>query len=558
MKKFLIGSLGAVLVLGGVGWTMRTDIILYGMSKAAKARTPVGDYQEVIWETGPAEAEKPIADRPPNIILILADDMGFNDVSVNGGGIAAGTLETPNINAIAEQGVHFTRGHSSSAVCAISRAALLTGRYSTRFGFEFTPAPDGMGRILGLFDAEQDRLRHNKFDPAGDAAGDAASNQLTYAQKGLPTSEITIAEVLQEEGYHTMHIGKWHLGSTPEFMPRQQGFDESILMRGLLFLPEDDPEVVNAKQDFDPIDQFLWATGQYAASYNEGPAFAPKGYLTDYYTNEAVKAINANANRPFFLYLAHWGIHSPLQASKADYDALSHIEDHRERVYAAMARAVDRSVGDVMQALEDNGIAGNTLVIFTSDNGGAHYIGLPDINKPFRGWKLTFFEGGTRVPFMAKWPGHIEAGTAFDAPISHMDIMPTVVAAASGSMPTDRTIDGVNLLPFLSGEETGAPHKVLFWREGYYQAVMTGGWKLQVSDDPDTEWLYHLAEDPTEQVNLASAQPGKVAELQALLDAHNAEQAEPLWPAGGALSVTIDKDLSQKEEEGEDYIYWPN
>lgn len=554
MKKFLIGAVSLILVLAIGGYVMRAELILFGVGMASKRANPVEPYREVVWKQGPMVADQAPSERPPNIIVILADDMGFNDISINGGGIANGALPTPNINAIAEEGVHFTHGHSSSAVCAISRAAMLTGRYSTRFGFEFTPAPGGLGVALGVMDAKQDRLRHNKFDQAGSEA----ANQLEFAQKGLPLSEITMAEALKEQGYHTMHIGKWHLGSTPKFLPQQQGFDESVMMRGMLFMDEDDPSVVNSKQDFDPIDHFMWAAGYTGVSHNDGPTFKPDRYLTDYFTNEAVKAINANANRPFFLYLAHWGIHSPLQSAKEDYDALSHIESHRERVYAGMTRSVDRSVGEVVAALEANGIADNTLIIFTSDNGGAHYIGIPEVNKPFRGWKLTFFEGGTRVPFMAKWPGHIEPGTTFDAPISHMDIMPTAVAAASGTMPDDRTIDGVNLLPYLSGEKTGAPHNVLFWREGYYQSVQTAGWKLQVSDDPDTEWLFHIAEDPTEQVNLASERPDMVAELQSLLDAHNAEQAAPMWPAGGRLSVTIDKDLSLKEEEDDEYIYWPN
>jgi arylsulfatase A-like enzyme len=157
-----------------------------------------------------------------------------------------------------------------------------------------------------------------------------------------------------------------------------------------------------------------------------------------------------NKDRPFFLYLAHWGVHTPLQASKEDYDALPQITDHRKRVYAAMVRALDRSVYRVLQTLKDEGLDDNTLVIFTSDNGAPGYIGLPEVNQPYRGWKLTFFEGGLRVPYVARWPGHIPAGSRYTTPVSNIDIMPTALAAACGHMPTDRVTDGVNLLPFVA------------------------------------------------------------------------------------------------------------
>lgn len=212
--------------------------------------------------------------------------------------------------------------------------------------------------------------------------------------------------------------------------PEDQGFDDSLYLKGTLFLPEDHPDVVNAKIEGDGIDQMVWATGTYAAQFNGGEPFQPMGYLTDYYTDEAVKVIEANRNRPFFLYLAHWGLHNPIQSTRADYDAFPHIENHTLRVYAGMMRSLDRSVEKITQALEDNGLSDNTLVIFTSDNGGAGYIGLPEINKPYRGWKLSHFEGGTHVPFMAKWPNKIPAGTSYKNPIHHIDLFHTIAAAA--------------------------------------------------------------------------------------------------------------------------------
>jgi uncharacterized sulfatase len=459
-------------------------------------------------------------------------------------------VPTPNIDSIAKDGAFFRNAYSGTAACAPSRAMLMTGRYGTRTGFEFTPTPAGMSRILPLFFNDGTRPHEIIANPR------AGENQLPFEQQGLPGTEITIAELLKDAGYHSMHIGKWHLGNTKEFLPQSQGFDESVMMESGLYMREDDPQVVNAKLPFDPIDQFLWARMQYATSYNGGELFEPKGYLTDFYTDEAIKAIEANRNRPFFLYLAHWGVHTPLQASKEDYDALPQIKDHRLRVYAAMVRALDRSVGRVLKTLEENGLSENTIVIFSSDNGGAGYIGLKDINQPYRGWKLTFFEGGIRVPMFVKWPAKIPAGTTNATIVSHMDLLPTAAAAAGVSLPTDRTIDGVNLLPLL---EKGAvqPDRTIFWRDGHYQAVQTGGFKLQVSERPKKAWLFNLREDPTEQKNLAETMPEKVVEMRALIDAHNKTQREPLFPAIGEMPVTIDKTLEEPATKDDEYIYWP-
>jgi uncharacterized sulfatase len=340
--------------------------------------------------------------------------------------------------------------------------------------------------------------------------------------------------------------------------PHEQGFDESLLMASGLYLPEDDPNVVNSKQNFDPIDRFLWAGMRFAASWNGGDAFAPGGYLTDYYTDEALKVIEANRNRPFFLYLAYWAPHSPLQALKSDYDALSHIESHRLRVYAAMIRALDRGVGRVLDQLDSLGLADNTLVLFTSDNGGASYIGLPDVNRPYRGWKITFFEGGIHVPFFARWPARLPAGATFSEPVHGFDLFATAAAAAAAPLPADRPIDGVDLVPYARGEASGAPHDRLFWRSGHYRVAMAEGWKLQVTAHPDRTWLFDMNADPTEQRDLSAALPERVARMKQMLAAHDAEQVPPAWPSLIEAPISIDKDLSQPDAPGDEYIYWPN
>src|SRR5690606_9641831 len=550
MKKWQIYSLAAVVILAalaGTAYSFRKDIILYAVATRARDATYVAPNRDIVWQQGPAEAEVPADKRSPNIVLILADDLGFNDISLYGGGL----IETPNIDALARSGVNFSTAYAGTAACAPSRAMIMTGRYGTRTGSECTATPPGMTRIVDLFYSDGTRLHEMNFDKEG------VEKAPPFREQGLPGSEITLAEALKPQGYHTVHIGKWHLGNSSEFLPNAQGFDESVMLESGLFLPEDSADVVNAKLPFDPFDQFLWARMQYATSYNGGEWFEPNGYLTDFYTDEAVKVIEQNRNRPFFLYLAHWAVHTPLQAAKADYEALSHIEDHTERVYAAMIRALDRSVGRVMEALKENGLDENTIVIFSSDNGGPGYIGIPDVNKPFRGWKLTYFEGGIRVPLFVRWPGRIEAGSERDMPVAHLDLFPTIVAAAGAPLPADRVIDGINILPFAKGEEMEEPNRPIFWRDGYYHAVRLDGWKLQFSERPDKVWLYNLKEDPTEQNNLADTHPEKVAELKALVEAHNATQRDPLFPAVAEMPVLIDKTLKEEATEEDEYIYWP-
>jgi len=549
-RKLTVAAL-VVVGLGALLYANRIYLMQYSLGWYTDIRFPRDANKPVPWMEGPDKAATPTAQRPPNVIVILADDMGINDVSTHGGGHTAEGVPTPNIDSIARDGVRFDQGYAGSAVCTVSRAALMTGRYPWRFGLEFTPTPGAMARVAGQLYADTDHppIRIDK---------DKASQAKDFNDLGMPPTEFTVAKALKERGYHTMHIGKWHLGSTQAMRPNNQGFDETLFMESGLYLPQNDPRVVNSKQDFDPIDKFLWPNMRFGVSYNNGHWFEPSKYLTDYFTDEAVTAIKRNKNQPFFLYLAHWGVHTPLQASKEDYDALPNIPDHRHRVYAAMVRSVDRSVGRVLQTLKDEGLDDNTIVIFTSDNGAPGYIGLPEVNRPYRGWKLTFFEGGLRVPYVAKWPGHIPAGTKYQAPVSNMDIMPTVVAAAGGAMPTDRTIDGVNLLPFIGKQPKTQPERPLFWRDGPYRAVQDQMWKLIVSERPKKEWLFNLATDPTEKVNLAPTQPQKVAQLQAMLEAHHAQMPPPLWPSFIEMAVDIDKTLDQKHLPGDEYTYWSN
>lgn len=445
-----MGGLSAKGAVGAV-WLALGAAAAVGSSAQAPPKpvfgpAEVGPARDITWDQGPVN--RPTGRRQPNIILIVADDLGYNDVTFNGGGVAGGAVPTPNIDSIARAGVNFAQGYAGHATCAPSRAAILTGRYPTRFGFEFTPAPAGLGQSM----------RANNYGIHNPVSfPEREKDMIPFAKMGLPVSEITIAEMLKEQGYHTLHFGKWHLGESPEFEAKRRGFSESLLTSGSMYLPENDPGAVNSKQEFDPIDRFLWRSMPFYARKDSGPGFQPKRYLTDYLTDEATTAIHANRNRPFFLYMAYTAPHTPLQASKADYDALPQIKDHRMRVYAAMIRSLDRGVGRILDQLRAEGLEKDTLVIFTSDNGGANYIGLEEINKPFRGWKQTYFEGGVREPYFMRWPGVIPAGSTYKAPVSHFDIFATAAAAAKAPVPKDRVIDGVDLLPFVEGKKRDGP-----------------------------------------------------------------------------------------------------
>ena len=527
MKKILIVAL-ALLGLGLIFWK---DMLFWLLVQTAAPKDNVGPNQEIVWQQGPDTR----SDDRPNVIVIVADDLGINDMTDYDDLDPSGTMHTPNIDFIANSGIKFKNAYSGSATCAPSRGMIVTGRYATSTGYEFTPVPDGMARAINLFNPEETRYMAESVE----------SNPL-FDNQGLPAEEITFAETLKDAGYYTAHIGKWHLGRGPNFAPLSQGFDESLMMASGLFLPEDDPNVVNAYLPWDPIDKFLWAILDYAASFNESSErdnwFEPKGYLTDYYTDEALKVIEANKNRPFFLYLAHWGVHTPLQALKSDYDKLTHIDNHIERVYAAMIMSLDRSVGRIVESLEANGLSDNTWIIFTSDNGGANYIGLRYINSPYRGWKLTLFEGGIKVPLIFWKDGIASQEVAQRA--MHIDIMPTIHGLINQEL--THSVDGIDLF----ADEYDLNQRPIFWKTGHNKVVIKDNWKLQVEEYSQKQWLFNLADDPTEQLELSDKHPEKVYELMALINQHSEGAKNFIYKPPLLANVDVDRNLKEAVEEG--------
>jgi uncharacterized sulfatase len=550
-RKFFKFLLSFLLIVVAIGiWFSQN---WYKMPKYISNFTN-STYENVAieWENGPISR----TNSKPNIIVVLIDDLGFNQISSYGGGMANGKFKTPNIDKLASDGVLCTNGYSSSPVCSPSRASLLTGRFATRFGYEFTPTTSSMMKAISIFSKKNevvDGIYHN----------DRSENIIDIDQMGIPQSERTIAEMLKPEGYHNIHIGKWHLGHAKDFLPRRHGFDESLRIdQGSLFLPEDDENVINAKLDFDPIDKVLWGNLPYAVNFNEGPRMNPDGHLTDYLTDEAVKVIEKNKNRPFFLYLAYWAVHSPLQAKKEDYEKLSFIENHEERVLASMVMTVDRGVGKIRDILKKNKIDDNTIIIFTSDNGAPGYIGLPDLNKPYRGWKLTHFEGGVHVPYIVSYPNKIPKGKTYNGRVSNLDIFSTVANVAGVDLNRNDLkeieFDGVNLLPYLSGENEGEPERILFNKSGDYSFLIKDGWKLQVDLVQNKKWLYNLNEDPTEQLNLSESNFTKLNELEEILNNKLSEQVKPIWPSLLDFPIFIDKTLDETVNKNDEYIFWAN
>lgn len=550
MNRKLAITLGAIAVIlvGGVIAFQHFWIYIPGV--VGRIKSPIQPYHEVTWASGAAPAVAAGATRPPNVIVIVADDLGINDLQSTGVGVANGAVPTPSIDSIARDGVRFTNGYAGNATCSPSRAAMMTGRYPTRFGFEFTSVPVAFARNISRVGG------HGPIKPI--FYENRVKDMPAVEDMGVPPGEITLAETMKSAGYRTLHIGKWHLGEAEGMRPEDQGFDDTLgfYAGAAMFMPRNDPNVVNSVQDFDAIDQFLWANLPYSVRFNGSKPFHPKGYLTDYFGDQAVSAIAANKDRPFFMYLAFNAPHTPLQALKSDYDALSSIKDHRLRVYAAMIRALDRNVGKVLAEVEAQGLSDNTIIIFTSDNGGANYIGLPDINKPYRGFKATFFEGGVRVPFFVRWPGQIQPGATTPARAMHFDIFATVATAAHAPAAKPGVLDGVDLMALARG---GQPDRPLFFRSGHYRAVISGNWKLQLSERPKKAWLFNVGSDPTEQTNVAAANPAIVAELTALLDAQDRRAAKPIWPALIEGPIWIDKpvDGTPMPKDAE-YVMWAN
>lgn len=440
------------------------------------------------------------ADARTNVVLFLIDDLGWRDLGCQG----STYYQTPNIDRLASEGVRFTDAYAACAVCSPTRAAILTGKYPARLLLtDWLPA--------GRWNRKA-KLREGRF------------------LRGLPVEEVTLAEALREGGYRTASIGKWHLGSEPFSLPEHHGFEVNIAGNahgapGNYFFPYDG-------------DWLIPSTGL-RAKWNVLPNGEPGEYLTDRLTDEAVKFIRDSGDQPFFLYFPHYGVHTPLQAKPemvAKYEAIPTAEQQGKPVYAAMVQSIDESVGRVLATLEELGLAQNTVVIFTSDNGGFYNA---TSNAPLRANKGAYYEGGIRVPLIIKWPGVSTPGGIVQVPVTSTDLYPTCLAAAELTPRSHQHLDGVNLRPLLDGSGALA-ERSLYWHYPHYNdhpssvpssVIRKGDWKLIETFDPEGIELYNLSTDVGEADNLADTETARAAELLRELEAwRRAVGAERMLP----------------------------
>lgn len=418
--------------------------------------------------------------RRPNVLLILADDLGYADVGFHG----CRDIPTPNLDRLAGESVRFSNGYVTCPVCSPTRAGLLTGRYQQRYGHEFNPGPNSMseGRPIGL-----------------------------------PVSEVTLPELLAREGYRTGLVGKWHLGETAEYHPMSRGFHDYFGFLGGAHAYLD-----LSRPNLRPI-------------YRGREAVEEKEYLTDAFSREASDFITRHRAEPFFLYLAYNAVHTPLAPPPRFTDSFRDIQNLRRRRMAGMLAAMDEGIGRVLSTLSDCGLAEDTLVFFLSDNGGPTGANGSN-NLPLRGVKGTTWEGGIRVPFLLRWPSQLRGGRVYDQSVIAMDVFATALAAVGAKAPSDRRMDGEDLLPFLTGQLSGrlGPHDFLYWRFGEQRAIRSGNLKWTVARDG--QGLFDLAEDVGESRDLSVQKPADLKQMQEAYAAWEVQLAEPLWgPQGGAV-----------------------
>lgn len=388
----------------------------------------------------------------PNLILIVADDLGYADLGFQG----SKQIPTPNIDRLAKEGIVFSNGYISSSVCSPSRAGLMTGKNQLRFGYFDNTGPHQAG-----------------FNPD---------------YMGLPLAEVTLADRLKLQGYATGLMGKWHLGEASHFYPLKRGFDDFWGFLG------------GGHDYFDGGPDGKGMQSPIECNYKKPE---PLTYITDDIGDESVDFMDRHKKEPFFLFTSFNAPHSPMQATKADLELFKHIKDDLRRTYCAMVYRMDVNVGKIIQKIEDEGIRDNTLVVFISDNGGpADLISNGSINAPLNGQKTTLLEGGIRVPFIMNWPAQLMAGKTEDMTVSSLDIFPSFVTVAGGTISEADDLNGVNIIPFLTEKTEGIPHESLKWRYTVGAAIREGDWKLIRLPDR-LPMLYDLSKDISEQNDVA-------------------------------------------------------
>ncbi|MBU2924265.1 sulfatase-like hydrolase/transferase [Colwellia sp. 1_MG-2023] len=441
------------------------------------------------------------ANERPNILVILTDDMGYADVGFNG----SPDIRTPNLDQLAAEGTMMTSAYNAHPFCGPSRAGIMTGRYPHKFGSQFNlPTSDRSGGL------------------------------------GIPTSEIFISEVLQDAGYHTGAIGKWHLGEDGDFHPNNRGFDDfyGFLNGGHDYFPSKF-KAQYEKQRKQGLNHSIF---HYLRPLeHNGKEVDVNEYLTDALSGQAVNFIEASAKdkkQPFFLYLAYNAPHSPMQAKEEDMAQFPEIKDKKRKIYAGMVYAVDRGVKEIVQTLKDTGQYDNTLIVFFSDNGGKPNLGAN--NYPLKGRKGSVLEGGYRTPMFFHWPKKIPNGKTFTFPISTLDLYPTFAKIAGAEIPKKKKLDGKNLIPSLVAGTDPRPGEMIYavrHRNGYSEAAARkDNWKIV---NVSGKWqLFDVEKDSSESNDLSKEYPLVVREMVAEMEMWSWSNTQPSWfhnHAEGAL-----------------------
>ena len=435
-----------------------------------------------------------------NIIMLFADDAGYHDFGFQG----SKTFKTPNLDKLASEGVVFKQAYTTAAVCGPSRAGLLTGMYQQRFGFEENNVPGYM----------------------------SASSKLLWDEMGLPLHLKTIADHLNPLGYSSIILGKWHLGHADRYHPLNRGFDEFYGFRdgARSFFP------LSQKEAYERPHKRM---ERGFATYQE-----PTEYLTDALATEACDFMERHRETPFFMFVSFNAVHTPLEATEEDLMKIEGLTGKRKQL-AAMTLALDRACGRILDKLKQLGLEGNTLVVFSNDNGGPE--GSMTSNYPLSGCKSNNLEGGIRVPGIMKLPTVISPGSVYEKPISMLDMLPTFINVAGGKASEIEGLDGVDLIPYVTGENPAAPHEVLFWKKENRGIIREGDWKMLRFPDRPAE-LYNIAQDETESHNLAYENPEKVRALFKALWNWESTLERPLWMLKRMYEVNAMKRMDEKRD----------
>ncbi len=502
----------------------------------------------------------------PNVLIILADDLGMTDISLYG----SPHLETPNIDSIGREGITYSQAYATAPICSPSRAGLLTGRYQNRYGFDSQPMTRYARSRLEYWCY---RLFVNTY-PMFPIDNESIPSESQIERQGMPPTEILLSEALSASGYRCGAVGKWHLGYGDLQAPTNRGFDSFY---GFLeaFTAYADPKRpdIESVQFGEFSEKHIWRQKRKGPSAirRNGEVIEEEDHLTDAIAREAAAKIRdyASEDEPFFLYVPFSAPHTPFQALTSYTEKFSDVEDPAKRIYYALISQLDDAVGEILDELEASGQAENTLVIFASDNGGATYTGATG-NDPLRGGKMSHFEGGLSVPLVLRWPASLSSGVQEDAPVLLTDVFTTVLNAAGVPLPEDRPIDGIDLFgrggkagdvawggQFISSDSAdytaadssqaadtasaantaaavdiaGPPEdRPLFWRADYNHVTLWNGWKLIENGKDGRIWLYNIENDREENNNLAEERPDMVNMLHEAFEAWNAEMMRPSWP----------------------------